>query len=366
MKKSLIAIAALGAFSGAAFAADSVQLYGTIDLAATHASYSNGGTSGTGLISSSWNASKIGIKGSEDLGGGLTAAFQVETGFCANGGGPGYGATSGSTDQYCTGGTFMGRTSMVSLSGGFGSVSAGRMYTFSDDTVGTIDPTANSGYGAAGTLLPADYTFRQSQMLAYTSPSFGGVTFNAGYMFGNGAPFANPVAKTTGGYNLNVTYAAGPIVAGLDYLRQDDTVGGVAGTAVKSTMAFGSYDFGIAKVGGLYAVNKPDAGFGPFYAGDKIKNWMLGVSAPIGQGSVMLNYTALKDDADSSKNAGLWNLAYNYNLSKRTMVYAQYARLKNNANGTTPFVYAYTPADYSTAAPGFTATAFGVGISHSF
>ena len=97
----------------------------------------------------------------------MALGFKAETGFCGNGGGSGYGAVGGAgTDQYCTGGGFMGRTSMVSLSGGFGTVSAGRMYTFSDGSIGTVDPTGNSGLGSSGTLIAADNYFRQSQMLA--------------------------------------------------------------------------------------------------------------------------------------------------------------------------------------------------------
>ena len=374
MKKTLIAMAVLGATSGAAFAADSVQLYGTLDLAATHSSYSNGGTSATSLTTGSWANSSIGVKGSESLGGGLTASFKAETGFCGNGGGTGsgtkYGAVGGpGTDQYCTGGGFMGRTSMVSLSGGFGTVSAGRMYTFSDGSVGAVDPTGNSGLGSASALVLADNYFRQSQMLAYSSPTIaGGLTLNAGYMFGDGAPYGTPLTKTTGGYNLNATYAAGPVVAGLDYLRQDSTNGAVTGAAIKSTMLFGSYDFGVVKLGGLISQNKPDAGISAtsWSGSDKVTNWMLGASAPVGgNGSAMLAYTQFKDNADATKNAGLWNLAYTYSLSKRTTLYAYYARLANKANGAATFVYTYVPAT-APAVTGYTGQAVSLGMVTTF
>ncbi|MBN2692892.1 MAG: porin, partial [Burkholderiaceae bacterium] len=94
-KKSLIALAVVGAFSGSAFAADSVQLYGLIDMGVGHftgiapsnnTSAAPGSTASyTGLMSGVVAGSRIGLKGTEDLGGGLKAIFKAETGFCPAG-----------------------------------------------------------------------------------------------------------------------------------------------------------------------------------------------------------------------------------------------------------------------------------------
>ncbi|MBU6511981.1 MAG: porin, partial [Betaproteobacteria bacterium] len=116
MKKSLIALAVFGAFSGAALADGSnVQLYGLIDLGVTHFT---GGADGnvTQLSSGVQSGSRIGVKGTEDLGGGLSTIFDVETGFCANG-----NTGAAGSSAYCTGGPggpgFMGRQAWVGLKG---------------------------------------------------------------------------------------------------------------------------------------------------------------------------------------------------------------------------------------------------------
>ncbi|WP_079417275.1 porin [Thiomonas intermedia] len=360
MKKSLIALAVFSAFSGAAFAADSVQLYGTLDMGVTR--YSNGSADSlTNMTSGVLNGTKFGVKGTEDLGGGLTAGFQAETGFCSQGGGTGYGSTTPAGNQYCTGGGFMGRTSMVNLSGGFGTVAAGRMYSFTDNSIGTVDPTANSLLGYSGQLIPADSISRISQMIAYMSPTLlGGLTLNAGYAFGDGTGLTT---KTTGAYNLNATYAAGPIVAGLDYQRLNvDTATSSGAAAIKNTMLFGSYDFGVVKVGGLFARNKPDAST----LLDETDSWMLGVSAPIGAGSLQLAYTQLKDKTTEANGANVWNLGYVYAMSKRTQLYANYARLSNKSAAMYTISGAMGVSAPTPTTGGFNSSGFAVGISHSF
>ena len=117
MKKSLLALAVLTAVSGAASAQSSVTLYGKVDVGLV---YDSGSTAGKSLRIDSGitGGSRIGFKGVEDLGGGLKASFQLETGFCAD------GANGATQPNFCTGSNqFMGRQAYGALSGGFGSIS---------------------------------------------------------------------------------------------------------------------------------------------------------------------------------------------------------------------------------------------------
>ncbi len=133
MKKSLLALAVLGAFAGAAQAQSSVTIYGIVDTGITYTSKVATGT-GTGskfaVNSGNIQGSRIGFKGVEDLGGGLSAVFQLETGFTNDNGG-----LQGS--DAVTSSNLFRRKSVVGLSGGFGTVLLGRQTDF-EDTIYSI------------------------------------------------------------------------------------------------------------------------------------------------------------------------------------------------------------------------------------
>jgi len=330
MKKSLIALAVFGAFTGVASAADSVQLYGIIDLGVAH--YSNGNGSVTKLGTGIQSGSRIGLKGTEDLGGGLSAFFVAETGFCANGG-TGSSNASSNVGPYCTGGPggqgFMGRQAFAGLKGGFGMVALGRQYTFTFNDQAAVDPF---GYGLNGTIsnigtlgAPA----RASQMVAYVSPNFAGFNLGAGYVFGDGLGMTTATTThTTGAYNLHAGYNNGPIMAGLDYLRVNYSNGNAA---TKHTMLFGSYDLGVVKLAGMYAQNQLGTLTGT--SGDKLQSFMLGATVPVGPGAILASYTQSKDKNVASSTSKQIAVGYTYALSKRTNLYTSYAHISNQSGG---------------------------------
>src|SRR3954469_17893867 len=122
MKKSLLALAVLTAVTGAAYAQSTVTLYGKVDLGLVLDSGSASGKS-VRVASGVTGGSRIGFKGVEDLGGGMKAAFQLETGFCAD--------SAAGAPNFCTGGNqFMGRKAYGALTGPLGALSAGRQYSF--------------------------------------------------------------------------------------------------------------------------------------------------------------------------------------------------------------------------------------------
>ncbi|MEL5849931.1 MAG: porin, partial [Candidatus Igneacidithiobacillus chanchocoensis] len=337
MKRSLIALAVLGTFGmGAAQAADSVQLYGIIDLGVAH--YSNGNGSVTKLGTGIQSGSRIGLKGTEDLGGGLTAMFQAETGFCANGGSSAVstgGSVTPSTssggyvtaigNQYCTGGGFMGRTSMIGLKGDFGTVAAGRMYTFTFNDQAAVDPFGYGLTGTIGNIGAIGAPSRASQMVAYVSPNFAGFNFGAGYVFGDGLPpMPTTPNKTTGAYNLHGGYNNGPLMVGLDYLRVNYNNGN---PAAKHAMLVGTYDLGVAKLAAMYAENKL-GNFDGTSAG-KLQAWMLGATVPVGPGAILASYTQSKNKDLANSTSKQYAIGYTYALSKRTNLYTSYAHISN-------------------------------------
>ncbi|MHB1666546.1 porin, partial [Thiomonas sp.] len=371
MKKSLLALAVLGAFSGAAFAQSSVQLYGIIDLGVAH--YSNGNSSVTKLGTGIQAGSRIGIKGTEDLGGGLSAFFDAETGFCANGGtyasAPGnVGFCTGGNLGYGGGGGFMQRQAFAGLKGNFGAVSFGRQYTLTFLDQANIDPF---GYGMTGTIsnigligAPA----RASQSIIYQSPNFSGFNVAGLYVFGDGmssggalTPPAGSTYNTTGQYNLHGGYNNGPIMVGVDYLRENWYNGNAA---AKHTMIVGSYDFGVAKLAGMYAQNQQGTVAGT--SGDKLDVWMLGATVPVGPGSILASYTAEKDKTTAGLGAKQYAIGYTYSLSKRTNLYTSYAHISNDTGAAFTVQDATGNNDALVAGTGFTSSGFALGIRHQF
>lgn len=375
MKKSLIALAVVGAFTSSAFAEGSnVQLYGIIDLGVTHftglrPSSGTGTVSSTGLDSGGQSSSRIGLKGSEDLGGGLKAIFQAETGFCAAGTNQNTNGTGGNSNGYCSGGGFMQRTSIVGLTGGFGTVVAGRMNTplWNDETAadpfgvgltGNIDNISNVRFASVQ---------RANQTVAYVSPDLMGFTGTAVYSFAPTSATVNLAqgGSTTRAWELNGAYKNGPMFATLDYLRITNinglTANSSSGNADKHWQVTGGYDFGIAKVTGLYQDLKVDASSG------KRTVWMLGASVPVGAGAVLASYGQVKDtisNPDTGNNtAKQYAIGYTYSLSKRTNLYTSYSHISNDTNT------ALAVGDSSTAnlgVAGQSSSGFALGIRHKF
>ncbi len=349
MKKSLIALAVFGAFSGAAMAQGSnVQLYGIIDMGLTHfTGISNGAggtTSSTGLSSGVDNASRIGIKGSEDLGNGLSTIFDVETGYCAAGLSQGATTTGSGEQTYCTGGGFMQRQAWVGLKGDFGTVTAGRQYVPAFLNEANADPF---GYGMTGqsanlsltlnTRSPFDLLLlRWNQDVQYSTPNLSGFTGHVAYSF---APFSGgtvPTATTpdvTRAMALDGGYANGPVAVSLDY-TQIKNLATIASTAtatqgdLKFWQATGTYDFGVAKLGAAYEHVTQDSVPG------NAQSWFLGVTVPVGAGAVLASYGQNKNTMVYSSNATAkqYAVGYTYALSKQTTLYATYAHISNDSN----------------------------------
>jgi predicted porin len=397
MKKSLLALAVIGAFTGSAFAADSsVQLYGIIDMGVAHytgvkPSAGTGTASFTGLQSGIQSPSRIGLKGSEDLGGGLSAIFNAETGFCA----AGTNVTGGNSSGYCSGGGFMQRQSYVGLTGSFGTVVGGRLYNPAYNNQVAIDPF---GYGLTGSIGNTSLLAqngvanlsRADQTLAYVTPNFSGFKATLAYTFNLGKD-VQPIAtngSTSRAYWLSGNYNNGPITAGVDYAQisnmqnfggkdatfKIDPVTGVITpvTAVKSPFAtgdklkmydiFGGYDFGIAKVVGLYSNLKVDG------QKNAQTQWMLGATVPVGPGAILASYSVYTNAMVSPyPKAKQVAIGYTYALSKRTNLYTSYSHISNsNNNSDHPAIVANSNASTNKGVDNTGSNGFALGIRHKF
>jgi len=352
MKKSLLALAVLGAFAGAASAQSSVTLFGIVDLNARYVK--NGDVNVKSLGTDGINSSRLGFRGVEDLGGGLKAGFHLEAGLS-----PDVGGTGGGNGLSAN--VFFNRRSTVSLLGSFGEVRLGRDYAPSFWNLTVFDPFGTNGVGSFTNLITSSTSLlgsgaatlvRSNNSVGYFLPSgIGGIYGQAQIAAGEGV-FGQ---KYAGG---RIGYAAGPIDAAVAY-GQTQILGD---NKIKLFDIGGSYDFGVAKPMVQYVNIKSDnTGTTVIGANSGATVWLVGVVVPMGQGEIHATYDRYKGkDAFDGQKARQIALGYVYNLSKRTALYGTYSDIKNE--GGTSFVVATPP---SAVVDGKSRGA-EVGLRHSF
>jgi predicted porin len=376
MKKILAAAAALTA-AGATMAQSSVTLFGVID-AGVASVRSSGAGNVTGLLSGGHTTPRLGFRGVEDLGGGLSAAFWLE-GRLNNdtGGGAGQNAAFNFT-----------RRSTVSLLGPFGEVRLGRDFVASYPLAYTFDVTDNRGlgqieiYGLATAGVTSADAFRASNAISYFLPrNLGGFYGQAQYVFGEGSSTtvaqtnalglsnsaANAATRKTGDYvGGRFGYANGPVnvmASYGQYLDATRVVGAAAYAADFKVANFGaSYDFGIVKIMGLVQTDRIDGQ--ATIATFKFTTYSVGAVVPFGVSEVRAQVSRYKLDG-SDNGANKASLGYVYNLSKRTALYAEAARLNNK--GTARYqLEGISGVSIGAPTGGGSSTGYAVGVKHSF
>ena len=308
MKKSLIALAVLAA-SGAAMAQSSVTVYGIADIwfGSNKAQTFDIGTGGlvgerqTVLESGGVSGSRFGFKGTEDLGGGLKANFVLEQGFTIDDGKAKDPAKAFSRQAY------------VGLSGGFGEVKLGNVFTAYDDISGTTTSAFDSVLSATNhVFLSNGYESNPTNNIYYATPSFGGFSGAVSYGLGEDKTSTTSASNT---FSLHAKYENGPVFAGVAYQREKD---GATDASVKFTRLNGSYDFGVAKLLASYGRMTENV------LDSKTNEYHIGVDVPL-SGALTLSggYASSKTKIAGTevlKSSGV-GVALAYSLSKRTTVY---------------------------------------------
>jgi len=321
MKKSLIVLAALGAFASVASAQSSVTMYGRVDLSVGK----NAGSAAK--VMQNGSGSRLGLRGSEDLGGGMSAFFNIEHRFDADTGqSQGFNITPTGTPVAAGSGTanrFWSARSLVGLQGGFGKFSLGREYTtaflgsqlvadpWGWDTV--VSGTPGAGLNAS---LTGGGIARVRNDSAFTY-NFAAAGFSLGAQIAEASDTINGFNKKP--FNFSLGYSAGPVTLGLGY----EKTGQQAAASAKWTTFNGSFDLGAVKLGAFI-------GTGTTAANAKNRSYMLTAVAPLGQGEFRASYGKLTTDpvgavgkTDAAKG---FALGYHYALSKRTTLYTDYVR----------------------------------------
>ncbi|MEI2414754.1 porin [Orrella sp. JC864] len=380
----LAATAGLVATAGVAQAETSVTLYGIVDVGIGYQKIKGQGVnnSRTGLIDGVNSGSRWGLRGSEDLGNGNRAIFQLESGFNPR------------TGRSAQGGRLFGRQATIGLAGdSWGQLTAGRQTNVTSQFFSSIDPFAASfGQSNIGSVFSQANTLRYDNLIQYITPSFGGFQAGIGYSFDIGEDSlagdlgddsntwatGNKTRAITGG----VRYANGPLnlAATADYLNPpNNATGGKGPTRTFGWMVGGSYDFEVVKLALAYGQTEdgwfgspglqsgqsftlPGGGSAGNYFGlangkdvnkSKVKSYLVGLSAPVGPGSLFGSWQRADPSNDNltgdDATMNIYSLGYTYDLSKRTNLYAYGSYAKN---------WAFLDDVKSTAV--------GVGVRHRF
>lgn len=292
MKKSLLALAVLGAFAGAASAQSSVTLYGRVDLSVAK----NAGSADKVIQNGS--GSRLGLRGSEDLGGGLAAVFNIEHRFNADTGN-------------ITAARFWHGRSFVGLKGGFGQVLLGREYTtaFLGSQMAN-DPwgwdTVASGTGTIGITGGGIAKLRNDKAITY---NLAAGPFSLGAQVAESQPAAGLVNKPM---NLSLGLGMGAFSANLGY----EITGEEAAEKAKVLTIGGKAKFGMVGVGLSYTD-------GTKANGDDVKGYMGTVTADVGAGQI--RFAAGQRETADVKDISLIAVGYHHNVSKRTTLYVDVA-----------------------------------------
>jgi predicted porin len=364
MKKSLIALAVLAA-AGTASAQSSVTLFGVLDAAVQHVSNS-GGAKGTRMVQGSNTRSNFGLRGTEDLGGGMAASFWVEadisvddgTGSATNTNNQSTGATGGAT------GIVFNARSTVSLSGGWGELRLGRDYTPAFRSLSAFDPFGTRGLGtdqllnSLGGMANSQTSVRASNSIGYFLPAMGGVYGELKYWLGensslSGTPAGATKKDGTGG-GIRIGYASGPFNVAAAYNRTNYAAGDF-----KQSNIGGSWDFGMAKLTAIIAKDKSGSLDG--------KGFLIGGLVPVGAGEIRLSFARYRTDLTAADpTVKKIALGYVHNLSKRTAAYATYARVRNSGGANASVLGSASTTAFGFPSINGKSSGAEVGLRHSF
>jgi predicted porin len=327
-----------------------VTVSGTIDtgVGALDKGGSAANGSYTGMVNNSFATSGITFSGSEDLGGGMKAVFTINKQFDVNDGEGSANAPGGGNGLQGSTTSNVGNFDVISVgvSGGFGEIRLGRQDMVGREAFGIGRFTGNfgrtSGFSTHGDEI--------ANSVMFTSPTFAGVTVALGSGLATGAQSVNE--KSVGG---GVRFANGPLRVGLGYQKSDIS----AGVTGKNYSIAADYDLGMAKIGVIRLMeDDSDATVG------ETKATSLNVLIPIGSGlSLVAAYHTFDNSAAADSNDGkAAQVAVTKDLSKRTMVYAHYTKVTNEANAR----FSHRGVPTIAAVDGSDNSAMVIGLRHNF
>jgi len=357
-----ISVAMLFAANGA-LAQSNVTVYGILDAGIAYNQGTNIQGNTVSLESGQQSYSRIGFKGKEDLGKGMSALFVLEQGVQINKGISGYqtigSGIANTIDDFPLGndGVFSSQAYVGLSSKDAGTVTAGRQFSPLYESYLAIDPfmngfaaNMNNFFGSADGFSPFQ---RMSNAVIYKTPDNANLYgFKGSLAYGFGEQAGSISTSSQVGASLG--YANGALTVAYAYHHANLGFVGSPELSYNTHFIGATYDIaGIAKLHGAFDQKKS----GNIY---KAQDYMIGVTVPFGASSVFADFTYSKDKLDAESNAKQFAIGYTYNLSKRTNFYTAYTYVKNDQDSFINFV---DPSEQNGES---TVKSLQVGVRHMF
>ena len=372
LKQKLLAASLSTLVVGVAHAQTSVTLYGIADgdLRIDHTSIGTLKSVGSGGES----GSRWGIRGTEDLGGGVRAMFIFEQGIDLSDNSSPQGNVGGVTPNSpvsSSGSRLFSRTAVVGIgSTAAGELRLGRAYTPFYISWNSIDPMAGGLVGMAQNYAVGNVT-RYDNGIYYDSPKIYGLQLTGAYRLGESSTNTVASGSTKNGGNsgnVSLTYAAGPVLASYSYIS---TKNSLDSNTTRSQFAGAVYDFKVVKLHGLYFNTRNDTT-------TRLRSYGLGVTVPINSFNVFAQVARI-DNRYNTNNSTLYKddsiffgVGANYSFSKRTDIYTSWGKFKNKNNAVYVLMDSSNTGLFTTTGalanvtPGFDPYSAQVGIRHRF
>ncbi|MDR1849849.1 MAG: porin [Zoogloeaceae bacterium] len=330
----LVAILTALVAPGAAWAQTNVEIYGSIDIGFSRRGDNTERGVGTkySIDSGTISGNRLGFRGTEELGNGVKALFTLESGFKADDG------------SLIDENILFYRQAFIGLTGGFGTLSVGRLYAPRDDLVSSIDPFEGSSVGQAANVFDDvsfygdsnrafAYITRVDNAVSYVSPAWNGL--NVTFLYATNVDAPEQIGNKGDAKTLAFLprYQKDALDVGLSYqgIRMDEVVSGGASGKTDQWTFGGSYNFGVVKLAAYYDQYK--ARRSDYENSEKLKTWLVGATVPIGKHSVLTSCTQSRFDDHTHDRPGTARqcaLGYLYFLSARTSFFAVYSDIHND------------------------------------
>ena len=340
LKQMLLGAAALGMMELAS-AQSNVSVYGIMDAGIARESGLAAGDKKWSVMSGMSQGSRLGFRGTEDLGGGLSALYRLEAGILLD------------TGLSAQNGVLFGRAAFVGLQNQLGALTIGRQYTPMDTYLAFIDPYNNNSAGKAINVFNRGYAVRMDNAVVFKSAKYKGFYTHLAYGFGEVADDASKLR----GFGGAIYYDVGRVHIGaaLQSSNTQTTATVPVQGNVRNTAVGAMYDFGFVKM--TLAVGASKTTVGAARTADA-RSSQIAFEAPYGAHTFITNFAYRDDQLPANNDANQFSLGYRYALSKRTTLYSTWARIDNRNKA--------TYADNSTAEAGSGDRAFNLGIRHNF
>lgn len=349
--------------------ANTLTVYGLLDTSVGYVMQN--GKRRMKMESGHMSGSRLGFKGSESLGNGLKANFQMEMGI---------NTTNGESQQnQGFGAKVFGRGTVLSLTGDFGEIRAGRTLASVPTEVQAVgDPFGLGGGGNLQSIQPAPG--RQNNNIGYQTPKIGGFIGKLSYTFGEYTNREIDTARRADQYSVALFYYQDALSGAVSFTQMKNPSDRSNVRYINSALA---YDFKSFKLfGSLASFKNPGAAITPtvnmalnntgqlagfpsvgYYSGQDILSYSIGASVKLGPGNLLINAIVVDDSGPLHRDAKQFGLAYLYPLSKRTSLYADYGMIRNKNGAGYALIGAVSAAGFSNSG---NSDALRFGIRHSF